>query len=126
MIAACSITEAMDGAIVRRSSVWAAAHTKEPCMESPAFLSLRVSSRGSITIRNKMGDKREPYFTPLVIETGSLNFEPTRILLKADEYQLNTIRQQFPFTPMANSLFSRMLNSIESKAFSRSKRQRYG
>ena len=116
----------MDGAIVRRSSAWAAAPTKEPYMESPAFLSLRVSSRGSIIIRNKMGDKTEPCFTPLVIENGSLNFEPTRILLKADEYQLNTIRQHFPFTPMANSLFRRILNSIESKAFSRSKRQRYG
>ena len=113
MMQHCLVMVDLDGAIVRRSSACAASPTKEPYTDKPASSSLRLLSRMSTTVRNRIGERTEPCLTPLAVGNGSHSFVPIRTLLEADEYQLSRMHQHFPFIPILNNLSSNIQNSIE-------------
>ena len=87
--------------------------------EAPIDWDWRCLRRGSMTSRNRAGERMDPCLTPRPRGKEEETCYLRRMELRQSVYQLRNIRHVLAFTPMSNSLFNSTGNSTESKAFCR-------
>ena len=100
--------------------------TFRPEMVSPCPELSRKLKSESITAMKRAGDSTDPCFTLRWTKKLSESRSLTLTTLDVLEYQSLIRRQDFPFTPNLKMWKRSVEYSTESKAFSRSKKQRYG